>query len=62
MAEEKNKGDLTQLVKEEIRVADELDILRIISPMSFYHLVRRDLYLREVYRAHEKEVGGGIKW
>jgi len=62
MEKEKNKDIPIQLVKEEIRVAEELDTLRTINPMSFYRLVRRDLYLREVYQAHEREVGGGTKW
>jgi len=57
-----NKESHTRLAKEEIHQDEEYAILRIISPTSYYHLVRRGLYRRNPYQAHEREVGGGIKW
>jgi len=60
--EGENKRCLTLLVKDEIRLVDALDILRIINHTLFLEMVAHDSYQREVYLAHEREVGGGIKW
>lgn len=62
MEEKENRKNRTQREKEEIHQDEEYAILRTISPTLYYHLVRRGLYRKEVYQAHVKDAGGGIKW
>jgi hypothetical protein len=59
---EENKESHTRQEKEKTHQDEEYAILRTISPTSYYPLGRRALYRKEVYQAHVKDAGGGIKW